>query len=115
MNNMMKNISIKFWKGEVSLLKSYWLIGEFLNALFILVIFNIEIYFFGNNKLENYLPFLNFSNFSFISKLLIIVWTFFLTVGIWRSAENYKGNIIWIVATFLFLSYRVYALRLFFL
>ena len=30
----------------------------------------------------------------------------FITVGIWRSAENYKGSIIWIVATFLFLSYR---------
>ena len=110
----MENLIKRFWVGKISLWRSYWLIGELLNAIFILLIFNIEIYIFGNNKFTSSLPFLDFSNFSFISKLLIIVWTFFLTVGIWRSAENYKGNIIWIVATFLFLSYRIFSLRLIF-
>ena len=110
----MENLIRRFWVGKISLWRSYWLIGELLNALFILLIFNVEIYVFGNNKFTSSQPFLDFSNFSVISKFLIVIWTSFLTVGIWRSAENYKGRIIWIVATFLFLSYRVFSLRLIF-
>ena len=110
----MENLIRCFWKGEISLWKSYWLIGELLNALFILLIFNLEIYIFGNKQLSSFLPLLDFSNSSILSKFLIIIWTAFLTVGIWRSAENYKGNIIWIVAAFLFLSYRIFTLRLIF-
>ena len=110
----MENLIRGFWKGEISLWKSYWLIGELLNALFILLIFNLEIYIFGNKQLSSFLPLLDFSNSSILSKFLIIIWTAFLTVGIWRSAENYRGNMIWIVATFLFLSYRVFTLRLIF-
>ena len=110
----MENLIRRFWVGKISLWRSYWLIGELLNALFILLIFNVEIYVFGNNKFTSSLPFLDFSNFSVISKLLIILWTSFITVGIWRSAENYRGNIIWIIATFLFLSYRIFTLRLIF-
>lgn len=110
----MENLIRRFWVGKISLWRSYWLIGELLNALFILLIFNVEIYVFGNNKFTSSLPFLDFSNFSVISKLLIIIWTSFITVGIWRSAENYRGPIIWIVATFLFLSYRIFTLRLIF-
>ena len=53
-----------------------------------------------------------FSNRS--SKIVLIIWTLFITIGIWRSAENYNGNVIWIIATFLFLSYRIFALRLIF-
>lgn len=110
----MLNYIIKFWYGNISLWKSYWLVGELLNALFILLIFNLETYVFRNNQFSNFLPFLDFSNFSFISKLILIIWTIFITVGIWRSAENYKGSIVWIVATFIFLSYRVFSLRLIF-
>ena len=110
----MKNIIRNFWKGKITLWRSYWLIGEVLNALFILLIFNLEIYFFGNNQFNNYLLFLDFNNLSFLSRLSITLWTIFITIGIWRSAENYKGNIIWIVATFLFLSYRIFTLRLIF-
>ena len=104
----------KFFEGKIKLWKSYWLVGEILNALFILVIFNLEIYLFGNNQISNYLPFLNFSEFSLLSKIVLIIWTLFITIGIWRSAENYNGNVIWIIATFLFLSYRIFALRLIF-
>ena len=110
----MQLIISNFWNGKVTLWKSYWFVGELLNALFILVVFNFEIYIFGNNQFSNSLPFLDFSNFSFLSKITLIIWTFFITVGIWRSAENYKGSIVWIVATFLFLSYRVFSLRLIF-
>ena len=104
----------KFWTGHLTLWKSYWLIGELLNALLILAVLNFEIYIFGNDQFYNSLPFLDFSNFSLLSKLIIFFWTVFITIGIWRSAENYKGSIFWILATFLFLSYRVFSLKLFF-
>ena len=110
MNTLLK----KFWDGQFTLWRSYWLVGELLNALFILAVFNFEIYIFGNNQFSNALPFLDFSNFSFLSKISLMIWTIFITVGIWRSAEDYKGSIIWILATFLFLSYRVFSLRLIF-
>jgi hypothetical protein len=110
----MKKIISKFFRGEITLWRSYWLVGELLNALFILVIFNLEIYVFDNNKFSSSLPFLDFSNFSLLSKLSLLIWTIFITIGIWRSAENYKGNIFWIIATFLFLSYRIFSLRLIF-
>ena len=88
--------------------------GELLNALFILIIFNIDIYLFKNNLISNSLPFLDFSNFTIISRIILIFWTIFISIGIWRSAENYKGSIIWIIATFIFLSYRIFSLRLIF-
>ncbi len=110
----MEYIIFKFYKGEVTLWKSYWLVGELLNALFILAIFNFEIYFFDNNQFSNSLPFWNFTNFSFFSKLTLFIWTAFISIGIWRSAENYKGNLFWIIATFIFISYRIFTLRLVF-
>jgi len=110
----MEKLIIRFWRGKITLWRSYWLVGELFNALFVLAIFNFEIYLFGNNQFSNLLPFLDFSNFSLLSKLALIIWTVFITIGIWRSAENYKGSIIWIIATFLFLSYRIFTLRLVF-
>ena len=110
----MEKIISNFWNGKITLWRSYWLVGELLNALFILLVFNLEIYFFGNNQFSNSLPFLDFSNFSLLSKLILIIWTTFITVGIWKSAENYKGSFIWIIATFIFLSYRTFSLRLIF-
>ena len=110
----MQKIINDFWNGKITLWRSYWLVGELLNALFILAIFNFEIYLYGNNQFSNSLPFLNFSNFSYLSKILLIIWTIFITVGIWRAAENYRGSIIWIIVTFIFLSYRVFTLRLMF-
>ena len=104
----------RFYKGQITLWRSYWLVGELFNAIFILVIFNLEIYIFNNNQFISSLPFLDFGNFSLLSKFVLVIWTLFLTIGIWRSAENYKGNIIWIIATFLFLSYRIFTLRLIF-
>jgi len=108
----MKILINHFFKGNLKLWKSYWLVGEILNALFILLIFNLEIYLLNNNAISNSLPFFDFTNFTIISKILLFIWTIFITIGIWRSAENYKGNIIWIVITFLSLSYRIFTFRL---
>ena len=110
----MEKLIIRFWHGQISLVKSYWIVGELFNALLILLIFNLEIYLFGNDQFSNSLPFLDLGNFSLISRLILIIWTVFITVGIWKSAENYEGSIFWIIATFLFLSYRLFTLRLIF-
>tara|TARA_B100001540_G_C15775661_1_gene628538 strand:- start:1331 stop:1663 length:333 start_codon:yes stop_codon:yes gene_type:complete len=107
----MKKLCINFWNGNVPLWKSYWLIGELLNALMILIIVNIEIQIFQNN-LISLIPFVDFNNFNLLSKIILIFWTIFITVGIWRSAEKYKGNLIWIILTLIFLSYRIFTLRI---
>lgn len=108
----MNNLIFKFWKGEITLWRSYWLIGEVVNALFILLLVNIEIYYFSNTDIYNNLPFLDFSKFNFINKIIFIAWNIFINVGIWRAAENYKGSIFWIVICLIFLSYRIFGLRL---
>ena len=110
----MNKLILNFYFGRVALWKSYWLVGELLNALFLLMILNIEIRLFGNSNLNNFLPLINFNDFNFLSKILYVIWTVFISIGIWRSAENYKGNIIWIILTLIFLSYRVFTLRIIF-
>ena len=111
---IMSNFIINFWYGRISLWKSYWLIGELINSLVLLLIYNIEIRLLDNLDLYNKLPFLNFTNFSLISKFTLFLWTIFITVGIWRSAEAYKGKFIWVVLTLILLSYRIFTLRVLF-
>ena len=110
----MQNLLYNFWYGKITLWKSYWIVGELINALILLLIFNIEITYFKNIIISNQLPFFSFDNFHFFTKIILIIWTTFITVGIWRSAENYKGNFIWIILTLIFLSYRIFTLRLIF-
>ena len=111
----MNNLLIKnFFEGKIKLWKSYWLVGELLNGVVLLIIFNLEIYFFKTNSSVSQIPFLNFSNFNIFSKFIIFFWTIFISIGIWRAAENYKGNLIWIILTFIILAYRCYSLRLIF-
>ena len=112
---MNSNILIKnFFEGKIQLWKSYWLVGELLNGIVLLILFNLEIYFFNTNSSVSQIPFLNFSNLTFLSKIIIFSWTVFISIGIWRSAENYKGNIIWIILTFIIVAYRCYSLRFIF-
>ena len=108
---VMSNFIINFWYGKFTLWKSYWLIGELINSLVLLLIYNIEIRLLDNIDLYKQIPFLYFKDFSLISKITLFFWTIFITVGIWRSAEAYKGKFIWIVLTLILLSYRIFTLR----
>tara|TARA_B100000131_G_scaffold290196_1_gene302757 strand:- start:631 stop:972 length:342 start_codon:yes stop_codon:yes gene_type:complete len=112
---MNKQIVSDFWLGKVKLWKSYWLVGELLNGIVLLAIFNLEIYLFNTNSSVSQIPFLNFNNLTFLSKIIIFSWTIFISIGIWRSAENYKGSFIWIILTFIIVAYRCFTLRLIFL
>ena len=109
-----RNLLIEFFEGRIKLWKSYWLVGELLNGVVLLIIFNLEIYFFNNNSSVSQIPFLDFSNFTLLSKIIIFVWTIFISIGIWRAAENYKGSIFWIVLIFIIVAYRCFSLRLIF-
>ena len=106
------NIIRDFFEGKIKLWKSYWLVGELLNGVVLLIIFNLEIYFFNTNSSFSQIPFLDFTNLALISKIFIFIWTILISIGIWRSAENYKGNMIWITITFIIIAYRCYSLRL---
>ena len=108
----MSNFIINFWYGRISLWKSYWLIGELINSLVLLLIYNIEIKLLENIDLYKQLPFLNLTSFSFMSKFFLLIWTIFITVGIWRSAEAYTGKFIWAVLTLIVLCYRIFTLRI---
>lgn len=110
----MISIIKEFFEGKIKLWKSYWLVGELLNGFVLLIIFNLEIYFFNSNGEISQIPFLNFNNLSFFSKVVIFIWTLFISIGIWKSAENYRGNIFWIFLTFIIIAYRCYSLRLIF-
>ena len=109
---VMSNFIINFWYGKFTLWKSYWLIGELINSLVLLLIYNIEIRLLDNIDLQEQIPFMYFNDFSLISKITLFFWTIFITVGIWRSAEAYKGKFIWIVLTLILLSYRIFTLRI---
>ena len=37
-----------FWHGNITLWKSYWLVGELFNALILIIILNIELKLFNN-------------------------------------------------------------------
>ena len=87
----MNNFIINFWYGKIPLWKSFWLMGELINGLIILL-----------------MHFLNFTGPNLINKLAFFAWTIFITVGIWRAAEAYKGKFVWIVITLFLLSYRIY-------
>ena len=110
----MQNLLKKFINGKITLWKSYWIVGELLNGFIIILIFYIEIYVFSNKNIGNLLPLLSFDNFNFFNKLLLFIWTFFITIGIWKAAENYKGNFLWIALTLIFISYRLFSLRIIF-
>ncbi len=112
MNNT--NLIKEFFYGRIKLWKSYWLVGELLNGIILLIIFNLEIYILNNGSSVSQIPFLDFTNLNFISKIFIFFWTIFISIGIWRAAENYKGSIIWIILTFIIIAYRCYSLRLIF-
>ena len=109
---MSKNFIIKdFFEGKVRLWKSFWLIG--IGHSFFLFYFMplIEKNLFNKDNIYNYINFEqntlavpNWIELSFFSRIIIILSTLFITIGIWRSAENYNGSIIWIILSFIYLT-----------
>ena len=71
-----------FWNGDVSLVKSYWLVG---------VVLSFAVGFFGA------LLILGVGLHFNAVYAIIIPWLIYTTVGIWRSSDKYKGPKHWAV------------------
>ena len=109
------NIIKDFFEGKIKLWNSFWIAGELIYGFLLLVLLQLYKYLFSElSERSNYLSILNLNNLSFISKLFLISITIFISIGVWKAAENYKGSIIWIVLTFIIVAYRCYSLRLIF-
>ena len=108
-----RNKLVEFWYGKIKLWKAFWIIG-ILHALLLnymipqieKIIFNKEKIFIVIQIQDYQMSVLDFIKVHFISKIIIIISTLFVTVGIWRSAENYNGSFIIILLTLTYLSFN---------
>ena len=107
------NQLIRFWYGRIKLWKAFWIIGILHALLLNYLIPQIERLIFNKEKIfiivqiQNYqIPVLDFIKVHFISKIIIIISTLFVTIGIWRSAENYNGSFFIILLTLTYLSFN---------
>ena len=114
-NNKMdiKKILVLFWYGKIKLWKAFWVIGILHALLLNYSIPLIEKYIFNKEnifiivEIQNFaIPVLDFIKIHFISKIILIFSTLFITIGIWRSAENYTGNFMIILLTLSYLSFN---------
>ena len=114
-NNKMdvKKILVLFWYGKIKLWKAFWVIGILHALLLNYSIPLIEKYIFNKEnifiivEIQNFaIPVLDFIKIHFISKIILIFSTLFITIGIWRSAENYNGSFIIIFLTLTYLSFN---------
>lgn len=76
------NFFVEFWNGDVSLVKSYWLVG---------VVFGVLVGF-----ASGMLVVIMGLNIDAVYGLLI-PWYIYSTVGIWRSSNKYKGPKHWAI------------------
>ena len=107
------NILKDFFEGKVKLWKSFWLIGLCHSLILFFFIPIFEKFIFSNSEIygliqinQEIFQLPDFTRISFISKLIVIFSTLYVTIGIWRSSENYKGNLFWVVVTFIYLSFN---------
>ena len=109
------NIIKDFFEGKIKLWKSFWIAGELIYGFLLLVLLQLDKYLFSEfSERSNYLSIFNLNNISFISKLFLILITIFISIGVWRAAENYRGSIFIILFVFIYYAYRVFSLVLLF-
>ena len=66
----------KFFNGEVTLWKSYWLVFWLLGWL----VFLAAIFLFKGNM---------------VGILITLIWAAYTAIGVWRSSNNYQGKKVW--------------------
>mgnify|MGYP001302346748 FL=1 len=109
------SLILDFFEGKVKLWKSFWIAGELVYGLLLLILLQLDKYFFSDlSERSNYLSIFNLNNLSFLSKLFLILITLFISIGVWRAAENYRGSIFIILFVFIYYGYRVSSLVLLF-
>ena len=109
------NIIKYFFEGKIKLWKSFWIAGELIYGFLLLVLLQLDKYLFLElSERSNNLSIFNLNNLSVISKLFLILITLFISAGVWRAAENYRGSIFTILFVFIYYGYRVSSLVLLF-
>ena len=109
------NLIQDFFEGKIKLWKSFWITGELIYGFLLLVLLQLDKYLFSElSERSNYLSIFNLNNLSIISKLFLILITIFISIGVWRAAENYRGSIFIILLVFIYYGYRVSSLVLLF-
>ena len=109
------NLIQDFFAGKIKLWKSFWIAGELIYGFLLLVLLQLDKYIFSElSERSNYLSIFNLNNLSVISKLFLILITIFISIGVWRAAENYRGSIFIILFVFIYYGYRVSSLVLLF-
>ena len=104
-----------FLEGKVKLWRSFWIAGELIYGFLLLVLLQLDKYLFSDlSDTSKNLSIFNLNNLSFLSKLFLILITLFISIGVWRAAENYKGSIFIILLVFVYYGYRVSSLVLLF-
>ena len=109
------NLIQDFFEGKIKLWKSFWIAGELIYGFLLLVLLQLDKYLFSElSERSNYLSIFNLNNLNFISKLFLVLITMFISIGVWRAAENYKGSILIILLVFIYYGYRLFSLVLLF-
>ena len=109
------NLIQDFFEGKIKLWKSFWIAGELIYGFLLLVLLQLDKYLFSElSERSNYLSIFNLNNLSVISKLFLILITIFISIGVWRAAENHRGSIFIILFVFIYYGYRVSSLVLLF-
>ena len=109
------NIIKDFFEGKIKLWKSFWIAGELIYGFLLLVLLQLDKYLFSElSERSNNISIFNLNNLSLISKLFLILITLFISIGVWRAAENYRGSIFIILFVFIYYGYRVSSLVLLF-
>ena len=112
---MNKQVIKDFFEGKIKLWKSFWIAGELIYGFLLLVLLQLDKYLFSElSERSNYLSIFNLNNLSVISKLFLILITIFISIGVWRAAEKYRGSIFIILFVFIYYGYRVSSLVLLF-
>ena len=112
---MNKQVIKDFFEGKIKLWKSFWIAGELIYGFLLLVLLQLDKYLFSElSERSNYLSIFNLNNLSIISKIFLILITIFISIGVWRAAENYRGSIFIILFVFIYYGYRVFSLVLLF-
>lgn len=77
------------WRGEISLLKTFWLFGLCVNLLF-----SVGINYFliiNPQALSTSAGYISF----WVLKAFTLIYFPFIYISIWRSANKYKGSTVW--------------------
>ena len=78
--NKIKTHLNKFFNGDLSLPYSYWAIGVLIS--------------FGVGFISGFISMILTDNLT-LAYVVIVFWQIFITIGIWRSSDKYKGPKYW--------------------